>query len=249
MGNLQTGESKPTKAGKAKTKIKLKGKKGKSDELLFTGVVPAPIEEKPHTKTAQDTNTEPTSNNVIVTDSWCKANNLDADADKKKPAASPSSSDSNFTDPLTPAGFQETHDSEESVHLEVEVPNTTQETFLHNLTLNSFKLNEYRARHEEEKCRKLSKLGVSRTSQISLDSDPSECFATDNVEIVSEGAADDSGVASDGLEREDTLKRRSGDSVDGTVDGRKVNEMVKRISDVSLTNGRARSVKYLGLVV
>ncbi|XP_018575430.1 protein cappuccino isoform X2 [Anoplophora glabripennis] len=264
MGNLQTSESKPVKGkspGKPKTKIKLRGKKGKSDELLFAGVVPdeaefeehvsdSKLEKQPETKTPnRHEKTDKEKDNVIVTDSWCKVNNLSND--KKKVATSPSSSDSNFTDPLTPVGFTtavtEPHISEENVNLDVEVPNSTHETFLHNLTLNSFKLNEYRARHEEEKCKKLSKLGVSRTSQISLDSNPCECFVTDNVEIISQDMYNDSGIVSDALEREDTLKRRSRESVDGSLDGRKVTEMVKKMSDVSLTNGHPGYKRHMSV--
>lgn len=261
MGNLQASESKPVKGGKSpgkpKTKIKLRGKKGKLDEVSFTGVVPDEAEEEEHAPVSKDekppetktssqqtkTETKKEPDNVIVTDSWCKVNSLGSeDADKKKIATSPSSSDSNFTDPLTPVGFGAAtnghHYSEENVNLDVEVPNSTQENFLLNLTLNSFKLNEYRARHEEEKGKKLSKLGVSKTSQISLDSDPSECFFTDNVEIISKDMYNDSGIVNDTLERDDTLKRRSRESVDGSSEGKRVTEMVKRMSDVSMTNGK-----------
>ncbi|KAJ8980425.1 hypothetical protein NQ317_018817 [Molorchus minor] len=257
MGNLQTSDSKPVKGGKSpgkpKTKIKLRGKKGKAEELLFTSVVP----EKEHASDSNEvlketsgiklkTEQKKDSDNVLVTDSWCKANKVNTEKiekGKKKSAASPSSSDSNFTDPLTPVGFSSAvnacYHSEENVHLDVEIPNSTLETFLHDITLNSFKLNEYRARHEEEKCKKLSKLGVSKISQISLDSNPNDCFATDNVEVISKGMQNDSGIVSDSLEKEDTLKGRSRDSMDSVDEyANDVPKIAKRMSDAGLANGK-----------
>ncbi|CAH1379031.1 unnamed protein product [Tenebrio molitor] len=243
MGNLQTNEPKhSTKSGKSQGKVKslmkIRGKRGKVDSSQFTGIVPEEsddqaldaslLDEKPLAKN---------SDKIIVTDSWCKVNRFNEETVEKKtktpPSAVSSSSDSNFTDPLTPStGFNtemnQCYYSEESVVLDVEVPNsTTQEEFLHNLTLNSFKLNEYRARHEEEKTKKLSKLGVSRTSQISLDSDPKDSFASENVEIVNKEDEYDGGDGG-------TLKRKSQDNVD---EGQKVAHLVKRMSDVSLGNG------------
>ncbi|XP_049823318.1 formin-2-like isoform X3 [Aethina tumida] len=107
--------------------------------------------------------------------------------------------------------------------------------------LKIFKLNEYRARHEEERTKKLSKLGVSRTSQISLDSDPRECFVSDNVEVVSN---DEVSVA-ESLSRDDgTLKRRSHKDED---DGQKVAKMVKRMSDVSLSNGQPEYKRHMSV--
>lgn len=77
----------------------------------------------------------------MVTESWCKVNQLSEDINKKNLVTPPSSSDSNFTDPQC---FLKEDDKEDDFSLDVEVPNSTQhETFLHNLTLNSFKLNEY----------------------------------------------------------------------------------------------------------
>jgi hypothetical protein len=244
MGNLQTNEPKhSTKSGKSQGKVKslmkIRGKRGKVDSSQFTGIVPEEsddqaldaslLDEKPLAKN---------SDKIIVTDSWCKVNRFNEETVEKKtktpPSAVSSSSDSNFTDPLTPStGFNtemnQCYYSEESVVLDVEVPNsTTQEEFLHNLTLNSFKLNEYRARHEEEKTKKLSKLGVSRTSQISLDSDPKDSFASENVEIVNKEDEYDGGDGG-------TLKRKSQDNVD---EGQKVAHLVKRMSDVSLGNGK-----------
>lgn len=106
---------------------------------------------------------------------------------KLTPPSGDSSSDSVFTDALTPGCSTEINQcyySEESVNLDVEVPDNTHSFFLQNLTLNNFKLNEYSAKREEEISKKLSKLGVSKTSQISLDSDPKECFVSDNIEVV-----------------------------------------------------------------
>ncbi|KYB25505.1 cappuccino [Tribolium castaneum] len=247
MGNLQTSEPKNApKAGKAQGKvkslIKIRGKKGKIDSAQFTGVVPEeaedsalddslPVAEKPKSSTDK----------IVVTDSWCKVNRLTEDVEKKTktpPSAVSSSSDSNFTDPLTPMGFNtemnQCYYSEESVNLDVEVPNsTTQEEFLHNLTLNSFKLNEYRARHEEEKSKKLSKLGVSKTSQISLDSDPKDSFVSDNVEVVNKDEEPDSG----------TLKRKSRDS----GEEQKVAHMVKRMSDNNLSNGHVEYKRHMSV--
>lgn len=180
MGNLQTNEPKhAAKSGKNQSKVKslmkIRGKKGgnKVDSSHFTALVEAeqsslnPLEEK---------------EDLIVTDSWCKVNCINGDPTKGR--TPPSSSESNFTDPVgCNAEMNQCYYSEESVELEVDV-SSTQEEFLENLTLNSFKLNEYRARHEEVKTKKLSKLGLSKTSQISLDSDPKESFSSDNVEIV-----------------------------------------------------------------
>lgn len=219
MGNLQTGDSKQVKI-KSKTKVKLRGKKGKIEEG-FVAVVPE-ISEKEEEE-------PPPEKTVLVTDSWCEVNNLTDDPQIKKLMSPNSSSDSNFTDPQTPSSFP--YQSGESIHLEVEIPSTIQESFLHDLTLNSFKLNEYRARHEVEKTKKLSKLGVSKTSQISLDSNPDDCFVSDNVEIVNK---DDKAEEETSLERDDTLKRRSKE------DDNQVSRMVKRMSDVSITNGEQR---------
>ena len=242
MGNLQTNEPKqPGKSGKSQGKVKslmkMRGKRGKVDSSHFTGVVP---------EDSEDPAPEPEKNatdNLIVTDSWCKVNRLnDKNIEKKTktpPSAVSSSSDSNFTDPLTPVGFNtemnQCYYSEESVNLDVEVPNiSTQEDFLHNLTLNSFKLNDYRARHEQDKCKKLSKLGVSKTSQISLDSDPKDSFVSENVEVVNK---DDEEGGDCG-----TLKRKSQDH----GEEQKVAHLAKRMSDNNLANGEADGVNEIG---
>lgn len=88
-------------------------------------------------------------------------------------------------------------------------------------------------------------MGISKTSQISLDSNPNDCFVSDNIEIVSQYDSqdekqeeffnqiyNDSGFGDYALERDDTLKRRSVDE-----EG-KVAQLVKRMSDVNLTNGK-----------
>lgn len=245
MGNLQTNEPKQsTKSGKSQGKVKslmkIRAKRGKIDSSQFTGVVPEDneehleestiIEDKPRGKS------DLKDDNIIVTDSWCKVNQLNGENIDKKiktpPSAVSSSSDSNFTDALTPVGFNtemnQCYYSEESVNLDVEVPNvSTQEDFLHNLTLNSFKLNEYRARHEEEKSKKLSKLGVSKTSQISLESDPKDSFVSENVEVINKEDTEDEMDSG-------TLKRRSHDY------DREVNTspLRKRKSDSNLANGK-----------
>ncbi|XP_074036306.1 formin protein cappuccino isoform X2 [Leptinotarsa decemlineata] len=233
---MGTSESKQTKT-KAKLKVKLGGKRKGKFEDNFTGVVPDEDEGKtPETDPPEKENNSnklPISvsneDTALITDSWCDVNHPSQksdDNDRKIFATTPSSSESHFTDAQTPVGFH--NQSEESIDLDIEVPNFTQGTFLHDLTLNSFKLNEYSVRHK-----KLSKLGVSKTSQISLDSNPDGCFASDNVEIVSQ-IQDDSGFGDSSLERDDTLKRRSKELADEETN---VLQMVKRMSDVNLNNG------------
>lgn len=220
MGNLQTNEPKHSAKscktqGKVKSLMKIRGKKGnKIDSSHFTALVheeeeteqsclsdEKPSEEKDQTK------------ELIVTDSWCKVNRINEDSTKGR--TPPSSSDSNFTDPLTPVGcnteMNQCYYSEESVELDVDI-SSTQEEFLQNLALNSFKLNEYRARHEEVKTKKLSKLGLSKTSQISLDSDPKESFSSENVEVVTttQDETCDSGTLKRKSLEEDTKKLLNG---------------------------------------
>lgn len=238
MGNLQSGDPKTAK-GKGKSKAKIKGKKGKGSEDEFTGIVSEnditvdvtlPNEEDPGSRPPPP---EP-PDTLMVNNSW---NTLETDEDDtKKPFTTPiSSSDSNFTEALTPHAFS--RQTEDALHSHADKRNSTPESFLHNLALNSFKLNEYRARHEEEKTKKLSKLGVSRTSQISLDSDPSECFVSDNVEIIRQ-VYNDSGFDLDkSAENLETVRRIEQDREDGKDDEAKVAPVVKRMSDVSLTNG------------
>lgn len=247
MGNLQTGESKPTKS-KGKSKLKIKGKKGKGIEDDFVGVIPEYGHDQEQDTTVDITvheDEEPEAkppppeppDTLMVNHSW-SANGTGED-DTKKPFITPiSSSDStsNFAEALTPQAFYK--QTVEAVNTNVDTPNSTHETFSHNLALNSFKLNEYRARHEEEKTKKLSKLGVSKTSQISLDSDPSECFVSDNVEIIRQ-IYDDSGF---GLDKTSDIQKSVNvtdqDTKDGKDDGCRATKMVKRMSDVSLANGK-----------
>ncbi|CAH0555466.1 unnamed protein product [Brassicogethes aeneus] len=272
MGNLQTGEGKQPKTGKSpgkiKGKIKLAKAKKSKEDVRFTGIVPEDIEveeisavviEKPVKKLApkppEKVPDKPPRKEPLITDSWREANKAAINSETKvsPPSAVSSSSDSNFTDPCTPVGFStelnECYQSEESI-LDVEVPNTVQDNFLHNLTLNSatsFKLNEYRARHEEVRAKKLSKLGVSKTSQISLDADPKECFASENVEVVNldDDDGDDSGFLGS-FQKDDTLKRKpkKEDEVD---EGQKVSHMVKRMSDVNLNNGNPEYKRHMSV--
>lgn len=103
-------------------------------------------------------------------DGWSGANVLNETSGE-------SSSDSVFTDPLTPVGFAEINQcyySEESVR---DVPDNTSTP----VVINSFKLNEYKVRRDTELSRKLSKLGLSKTSQISLDD---SCFVSEDVFVV-----------------------------------------------------------------
>lgn len=186
MGNTQTGDNKSIKSGKVKSLMKIRGKRGKNDDTVqFTNI--ATIKQNsdkvessqaiPVEKCAPPKRTE-----AIITDSWKKANAKEIDIKSGE-----SSSESIFTDPLTPVGFSteinKCYYSEESVSFDVVVPDTVQDSFL-NLPLNNFKLNSYEIRKSEELTKKLNKLGVSRTSQISLDSDPREWFVSSNVECV-----------------------------------------------------------------
>lgn len=190
MGNIQGNESKPPKSGKVKNLMKLRGKREGKDDAHFTGIVPndAEAENKAQNKREEkeivENQPEETNKNILVTDSWCKVN-------KNLNVASPggdSSSDSVFTDAQTPVGFStelnSCYYSDEHVNFDVDVPDLTGENYIGCLTLNNFKLNEYRLRREQDLNRKLNKLGVSKMSQISLNDDPSEDFNSENVEIV-----------------------------------------------------------------
>lgn len=138
-----------------------------------------------------------------ITDSWQKVNNIPPTTNVKTvneitPSSAESSSDSVFMDPLTPAGFSteinQCYYSEENVNIDVVVPDSYENNFL-NLPLNNFKLNEYKARKEKKLTEKLSKLGISKTSQISLNNDPRESFVSPNIECVKK--ADESGIEKD----------------------------------------------------
>ncbi|CAG9817334.1 unnamed protein product [Phaedon cochleariae] len=227
---MGTSESKQVKA-KGKTKAKLGGKKKGRIEDIFTSVVPNEEEEQPQPEPITPP-AQKTADSCTHIEENLKLNNRISEiseGDSKKCVTSPSSSESYFTDVQTPSGTQ----IQASEHQEAEAPSSTNGTFLHNLTLNSFKLNEYRARHEEVKVRKLSKLEVSKTSQISLDSNPEVCFASDNVEIVSQ-MHDDSGFGESSLDGEEAVRLRPKELVD---EESKVALMVKRMSDVNLSNG------------
>lgn len=231
MGNLQTGDTKPAKS-KGKSKVKIKGKKGKAVEDDFTGIV---CDQEPDTTVDITVHEEEEEikplppeppDTLMVNHSWSNVE----DDETKKPFTTPiSSSDSNFTEALTPQAFS--RQTEGAINFNVDVPNSTHESFLHNLALNSFKLNEYRARHEEEKTKKLSKLGVSKTSQISLDSDLSECFVSDNVEIIRQ-IYNDSGYGWDKCaELQENLKQAEHDFKNNK------DEEAMMVSDVSIANG------------
>lgn len=212
MGNIQGNENKTSKSGKVKTLIKIRGKKGAKDDNQF---VPIVVEDEGQVSIINDDNIEKDvdidcnndtcidvdgeetpklindNKQIITTDSWCKVNKLNIDSVQRNKIISPggeSSSDSVFTDPQTPVGFaaeiNECYYSEENFN-----------DFTNNLTLNNFKLNEYRVRRENDLTKKLSKLGVSKTSQISLDGDNNESnFSSDNVEIINK-YDDDSGIS------------------------------------------------------
>lgn len=110
-----------------------------------------------------------------------KLNLEQGETKRKTPPSVESSSDSVFTDALSPGCSTEINAcyySEGS--LEVEVPEVPQDL---TLALNNFKLNDFRARREEEINRKMAKLGVVNVSQISLDADPRDSF-TRNVVVM-----------------------------------------------------------------
>lgn len=92
------------------------------------------------------------------------------------------SSESNFTLALTPAGLHQDLPTTNSDNMppvteftSLSLENGGNEDF-HSFSevfqpLNLFKLNEYRARIDQDKATKLNKLGITRTSQISLEGD------------------------------------------------------------------------------
>lgn len=175
MGNLQSDvkSNKAGKQGKVKQLMKIRGKKGKSDDVSFTCVVPedAETQEEEEEEHIQENNKR--SSTMVVTDSWCKVNQ-EQPSDVLSPGAE-SSSDSVFVDPLTPVAFSteinQCYQSEEE-----------EENF--SAVLNSFKLNHYNKAKQDVITQKLSKLGVCKTSQISLDAAGEENFDSGNVEVV-----------------------------------------------------------------
>lgn len=185
MGNLQSEvkSHKTGKQGKVKQLMKIRGKKGnKSDDVSFTGVVPEDAEAEEGDEEEQTLNdTVETKTPLLVTDSWCKVNQEVTNI-VTSPGAE-SSSDSVFADPLTPVGFStevnQCYQSEEE-----------EENF--SAALNSFKLNHHFNRtKQDEISQKLSKLGMCKTSQISLDGDGQGNFESGNVEVVKKDEHDD----------------------------------------------------------
>ncbi|KAL3269823.1 hypothetical protein HHI36_008881 [Cryptolaemus montrouzieri] len=202
MGNTQTNEGKPGKAGKSSGKVKglmkIKGKKIKQGEPQFIGIVPQESEtetRKEKTSVVIKNDSEKINSTLPekekqdslhveppkATDSWYSADEINEESISK--IATPSSvisSDSNFVD-----ATQSPQEFPKNLRLDFDTSDVdTPDNFFHNLTLNSFKLNEYRMKHEEEKNKKLNKLGVSKISQISLESDPCQCFETSEVQVI-----------------------------------------------------------------
>lgn len=230
--------------------MKIRGKRNKQDnENQFTGVVPSEtadghastseedltVKETRSTAPAKSVKEPPKSHakspdRLLVTDSWCKVNQ----ADLVTPSAD-SSSDSVFAEALTPVGFSaeinQCYRSEDSFPAELEVV----DNFLHDLTLNSFKLNEYhQVKKGEEVIQKLSKLGISKTSQISLETDPNECFVSENVEVVkkderdSEVDGEESGFGGSNEYEKSNIPETSST----------LRKITKRLSDTNLSNGK-----------
>nr|XP_022901371.1 protein cappuccino-like isoform X1 [Onthophagus taurus] len=183
MGNTQS-EGKLTKGVKGKGLKIIRGKRGKSEETQFTSIVP-------------NDQTYPTIDHYGNSKEEKEKNNIEdlkiIDAsqpgeDQKNLKMQEILTTSEESNSETPVGFSteinQCYYSEESGLSEVEVPDNIHDSFLHNLALNSFKLNDHKLRREQVLTDKMSKLGVSKTSQISLESDPNESFVSDNVEIV-----------------------------------------------------------------
>ncbi|XP_018335635.1 protein cappuccino isoform X2 [Agrilus planipennis] len=222
MGNLQTNESKSSK-GKVKALMLRRGKKDKLEEqFLDIAAVQKDVKNESEgscedvTLTADEIINKPKTDKVVVTDSWQKINKVSGNNPPEVLETTPqsnSSSDSAFTDPLVSSNYSK----EKSVNIDdIGVSDSMITEFL-NLPLNSFKLNDYKVRKEEELEKKLSKLGVSKVSQISLDSDPCGRFASANVECVNEenkpmnNTTTESGFFS-GQEISETLENDSGNS-------------------------------------
>lgn len=256
MGNLQSNDpksSKSGKGGKVKNLMKIRGKKGKQEENQFISVVPEDAQEHGHASASEDdltvTEAKPDgaktaktesktakgdSGQMLITDSWRKVNNCEHGTPNNLDTVTPSgdsSSDSVFAEALTPVGFSaemnQCYRSEENLEIS--------DDFLHDLTLNSFKLNDYRARKEEVIGKKLGKLGISKTSQISLEADPKECFASENVEIVTKDSAGDESGFSDGNVLSSSP---AGDDTDGMMSPQKIKLVAKRLSDVTSVSGK-----------
>lgn len=221
MGNLQSDvkSNKAGKQGKVKQLMKIRGKKGKSDDVSFTGVVPEDAEtqeEEEEERTLKENNK--TSSTMLVTDSWCKVNQ-EQPSDVVSPGAE-SSSDSVFVDPLTPVAFSteinQCYQSEEE-----------EENF--SAVLNSFKLNHYNKAKQDEITQKLSKLGVCKTSQISLDAAGEENFECGNVEVVRKEETATSDLVTENFDVRDEVQRQK----------------VVSLSDDILNNGKCNTYRQL----
>ncbi|KAI4461001.1 formin [Holotrichia oblita] len=181
MGNIQAGDAKPPKTGKSKGLKIIRGKRNKTEEPHFTGVVP---DERSSAITI-DKNNHQITKTLTPHENGASTPKIQ---EKISPQSGESSSDSVFTDPQTPVGFSteinQCYYSEESVLSDVEIPDNIQDSFSHNFTLNSFKLNEHKFKREKILTAKLSKLGISKTSQISLEAEPNDSFSSENVEVI-----------------------------------------------------------------
>lgn len=181
MGNIQAGDAKPPKSGKSKGLKIIRGKRNKTEEPHFTGVVP----DGRSSEIITDKNSHQKTKTLTPHENGALGPKIQ---EKISPQSGESSSDSVFTDPQTPVGFSaeinQCYYSEESVLSDVEIPDNVQESFSHNFTLNSFKLNEHKFKREKILSAKLSKLGISKTSQISLEAEPNDSFSSENVEII-----------------------------------------------------------------
>lgn len=178
MGNLQGSENKPSKnlksPGKANRLIKNRFARGKKNQEHFTGLVPEEEEHKyPRTPEEEPKTDERTSKRnddrkiheatVNVSSTLVGGGKETNELAAEQRHSGESSSDTVFTDPLTPTDFSaeinQCYYSEENI-LDAETN-----------VINNFKLNEY---IQEEFNKKLNKLGISKTSQISLDNNCSE---------------------------------------------------------------------------
>lgn len=183
--------------GKGNRLIKRRFTRGKKDKEDFTGIVPDDDEtstivpeDQPQipasasSATVKSSSLHQQSNKNILdgggSGEWSllQANSTATSPTATAPAAAKdhartpetaeSSTDSVFTDPLTPVGFSaeinQCYYSEESV-LEADLPDTTSTPNV----INSFKLNEFKIRRENDLHKKLNKLGICTKSHISLE--------------------------------------------------------------------------------
>lgn len=279
MGNLQGSESKAPKSAKSPGKgnrlIKKRFSRGKKDKDEFTGIVPDDedaIVEAPTVKQSSskdqhsvltrdqhDTGSTISQSQRKSGGDWPHTNAppkqqviTEAQITQVTPEAAESSSDSVFTDPLTPVGFaaeiNQCYYSEENLDL----PDTTSTN-----VINSFKLNDFKVRKEEELTKKLNKLGVFKSSKISLDSNLDDCFVSEDVVIVNEMPKN----ATDGDCSLDTMNESGVESMDDTQDTmastrrssyyrpRKIELVATRITpaDISLIN--SGKLFYANIVV